>query len=101
VRRSEYGKQNWYDVWLPLLAPTAALMRQTRIGQDKAKWRTFERRFRAELKRPEQSHLLDTLAALSHQTNFSLGCYCPDEQHCHRSILRRVLEERGADMSSD
>jgi uncharacterized protein YeaO (DUF488 family) len=101
VRRSEYGRQNWYDVWLPSLAPSAALMRQTSIVRDKAQWRMFERRFLAELKRPDQSHLLDTLAAFSHQTNFSLGCYCSDEQRCHRSILRRVLQERGADVRGD
>lgn len=96
VRKSQYAKQNWYDVWLPNLAPSAALMRKTRIQDDGTGWRTFERRFLGELQRPEPSHLLDTLAALSHQTSFSVGCYCADERRCHRSILRRMLQERGA-----
>jgi len=81
---------------LPNLAPSAELMRKTRIKEGGAGWSTFERRFTAELKRPEPSHLLDTLAALSRQTSFSVGCYCADERRCHRSILRRMLRERGA-----
>ena len=96
VPRSQYARQNWYDVWLPNLAPSAALMRKTRIQDDGAGWSRFERRFLAELKRPEPSHLLDTLAALSHHARFSVGCYCADERRCHRSILRRALRERGA-----
>jgi uncharacterized protein YeaO (DUF488 family) len=96
VPRSQYARQNWYDVWLPNLAPSAALMRTTRIQEDGAGWRTFARRFLAELKRPEPAHLLDTLAALSQRANFSVGCYCTDERRCHRSILRRALIERGA-----
>jgi len=96
VRKSQYARENWYDVWLPALAPSAALLRKTKVLQDKSQWRMFERRYRSELKQPEQSHLLDMLAALSHQTNFSIGCYCEDEARCHRSILRHVLSERGA-----
>ncbi len=96
VSRSQYARQNWYDVWLPNLAPSAALMRKTRIQGDGTGWSTFERRFLAELKRPEPAHLLDTLAALSRHTRFSVGCYCADERRCHRSILRRALRERGA-----
>jgi uncharacterized protein YeaO (DUF488 family) len=96
VRKSQYAKQDWFDVWLPNLAPSASLMRETSIRNNAAGWRTFARRFQAELKQPGQSHLLDVLAALSHSTNFSVGCYCSDEQRCHRSILRRALSERGA-----
>jgi uncharacterized protein YeaO (DUF488 family) len=96
VRRSQHARQDWYDVWLPNLAPSASLMRETSIREDGARWRTFARRFYAQLKRPEQSHLLDVLAALSHHASFSVGCYCSDESRCHRSILRRALRERGA-----
>src|SRR4051794_22195810 len=76
VPKSQHASENWYDVWLPNLAPSAALMRATRLERDGAGWSVFERRFVAELERPEPSHLLDTLAALSHRTNFSIGCYC-------------------------
>jgi uncharacterized protein YeaO (DUF488 family) len=96
VRKAEYAKQNWFDVWLPTLSPSAALMRETTIGEDGSGWRTFTRRFTAELKKPEPSHLLDALAALSHTTNLSVGCYCADEQRCHRSVLRSELKARGA-----
>jgi len=93
---SAYARDNWYDVWLPAVAPSEALLRKTRVLHDKSQWKIFERRYRSELKQPEQSHLLDMLAALSHQTDFSIGCYCADEEQCHRSILRHVLGERGA-----
>ena len=96
VRTSHYAEQNWYDAWLPTLAPSASLLRQTKIGDDGRGWGAFKKRFQAELKRPEPSRLLDVLAALSHQSNFSVGCYCSDERRCHRSILRRALAERGA-----
>jgi uncharacterized protein YeaO (DUF488 family) len=96
VRKAFYARQNWYDIWLPNLAPSASLMRRTSIYDDGTGWLTFARRYEAELKKPEQSRLLDLLAALSHQTRFSIGCYCADERHCHRSILGRVLRERGA-----
>jgi uncharacterized protein YeaO (DUF488 family) len=96
VRKSQYAEQNWFDVWLPNLSPSAALMRDTAIDDDGSGWRRFERRFSAELKRPDPSHLLDALAALSHMANFSVGCYCDDERRCHRSVLRRELMKRGA-----
>jgi len=96
VPKSQYASRNWYDVWLPNLAPSAALMRETSIQEDADAWNVFERRFLVELKKPETSHLLDTLAALSHHASFSVGCYCADERRCHRSILRRVLKARGA-----
>src|SRR3954453_6366873 len=76
VPKAEYAKQNWYDVWLPNLAPSAALMRATGIREGRTTWKMFERKFVAELSRPEASHLLDTLAALSHHASFSIGCYC-------------------------
>src|SRR5262245_54654514 len=96
VPRSQHATQNWYDVWLPNLAPSAKLMRETRIQDDPSAWNAFARRFRAELRRPDASHLLNTLAALSHDADFSIGCYCADERRCHRSILRRELQDRGA-----
>ena len=95
VPKSEYAKQDWYDVWLPNLSPSPELIRKATVGDDSS-WRTFERRFTSELKEPDKSHLLDALAALSHTADFSIGCYCADERRCHRSVLRRELEKRGA-----
>jgi uncharacterized protein YeaO (DUF488 family) len=95
VPKSEFANQNWYDVWLPELAPSEPLVKLAQRG-DQASWRTFERRFRAELKRPPAARLLDLLAQLSRHSSFSVGCYCEDEQRCHRSILRRELQARGA-----
>ena len=100
VPKREHAKQDWYDVWLPNLAPSATLLKAVRIGETgAADWRKFARRYRAEMSRPESGRLLDLLAALSRYTNFSVGCYCPDEAHCHRSILRQLLRERGAAIS--
>jgi uncharacterized protein YeaO (DUF488 family) len=96
VPKSEYARQNWYDVWLPALAPSAELLRSSRIQADHSRWRAFERRFESELRKPPASHLLDVLAALSHTANFSVGCYCADERFCHRSVIRRFLVQRGA-----
>lgn len=96
VRKAQHSSQNWLDVWLPNVAPSAELMRSTRIQPDGTGWTAFERRYRAELRRPEQSHLLKVLAALSQRTAFSVGCYCADEQRCHRSVLKKVLLAHGA-----
>jgi uncharacterized protein YeaO (DUF488 family) len=96
VKKSDYAKLDFFDVWLPNLSPSEELLRKTKIGEDGTGWRTFERSFRAELKQPDKSHLLDALAALSHVTNFSIGCYCSNEKLCHRSILRAELKKRGA-----
>jgi uncharacterized protein YeaO (DUF488 family) len=97
VRRADHARQNWYDVWLPDLAPSAALVSEALgAGEDDAAWRRFERAYVAEMKKPPASRLLDVLASLSHHANFSVGCYCEDERRCHRSILRRLLGERGA-----
>ncbi len=96
VAKSLYAQESWYDVWLPNLAPSTALVSQRSTLDEDAVWRKFVSRYRAEMKRPEASRLLDVLAALSHQTNFAVGCYCEDEARCHRSILRRLLKERGA-----
>lgn len=96
VPKDQYASQDWYDVWLPNLAPSEELLKATRAEGDAFDMRGFGRRYRAEMKRPENSRLLDLLAALSHQTDFSVGCYCQQEDRCHRSILRQLLLERGA-----
>ena len=96
VPKSEYGSRDLYDVWLPELAPSEELLKRARAADDERSWRAFARAYRAEMKQPERRHLLDLLAALSRQTSLEVGCYCADESHCHRSILRELLAERGA-----
>lgn len=96
VPKSEFASRDFYDSWLPNLSPSAPLMAQGQAATDDRSWAAFKRKFRAEMKQPEASHLLDALAALSHQASFSLGCYCEDEHRCHRSVLRELLTERGA-----
>ena len=98
VARENFAKLDWYDVWLPLLAPSADAVRAALNAASAADWARFERRYRSEMSKPEPRHALDLLAALSHQTDFSVGCYCADEARCHRSILRILLSERDADM---
>jgi uncharacterized protein YeaO (DUF488 family) len=100
VRKENYAKENYYDLWMPDLAPSAALFaRRPATDDDERSWQTFARKYEAELKKPVPSRLLDLLAALSHHSNFSVGCYCDNEARCHRSVLRRVLAERGAAVS--
>ncbi|WP_227105006.1 DUF488 domain-containing protein [Chromobacterium rhizoryzae] len=96
VPKEAFASGDWYDVWFPNLAPSAELVKQAQAAQSAAEWQTFERAYRAEMKAPEQSRELDLLAALSHGSHFSIGCYCQDEAHCHRSVLRALLRERGA-----
>jgi uncharacterized protein YeaO (DUF488 family) len=96
VKKTDYARLDWFDVWLPNLAPSAPLIRKLLDGGVEKGWATFSKRFEAELKRPEAARVLDTLAALSHSAHFSLGCYCENENLCHRSILARVFRERGA-----
>lgn len=96
VPKSEYAARDYYDVWLPELAPSAELVKQAQAATSEKEWRAFVKRYRAELKRPEPSRLLELLAALSRQTDLSVGCYCEDESSCHRSVLREVLAEHGA-----
>lgn len=99
VPKAEFAKRDFYDVWLPDLAPSEALVKQALQADDERAWRSFVRKYRAEMKRPEAAHLLTLLAALSHQTNLAVGCYCEDESHCHRSVLRELLKEHGADLA--
>lgn len=99
VPRTRYATDDWYDVWLPNLSPSQELVTAARASTSKSSWNAFVRHFKSEMSRPEASHLLDTLAALSHSANFSVGCYCVDPDHCHRSILRELLEQRNADLA--
>jgi len=99
VRKADYARLDFYDVWLPELAPSAKLVAAALSAQDAASWRSFKRRFRAEMAKPEAARLLDLLALLSHRTNLSVGCYCSDESRCHRSVLRELLAERDARFS--
>jgi len=98
VPKSEFASRDYYDLWLPDLAPSEALVKQAQQASDDRAWRAFEKKYRAEMKRPETARLLAVLAALSQQTDFSVGCYCDDEARCHRSVLRALLEEQGARM---
>ena len=90
------GVRNFYDVWMPDLAPSAELVAQAKATFDKADWDKFVRKYRAEMAKPGASRVLDLLAALSATAQFSVGCYCEDESRCHRSVLRSLLQERGA-----
>ncbi len=99
VPKAEHASRNFYDVWLPELSPSEALVKQALQAADERAWRAFTTRYRAEMKRPEAARLLALLAALSRQTDFSVGCYCADEARCHRSILKSVLQEHGADLA--
>ena len=98
VPKAEFAKRDFYDVWLPALSPSQDLVTFALHSQDEKSWKTFERKFRAEMKDAEAARLLDLLAALSHQTNFSVGCYCENEDRCHRSVLEKLLKEHGAEM---
>ncbi len=96
VPKSQFASQNWYDVWFPNLAPSVELMKLGQAAVTPAQWVVFARKYRAEMASPDSSHALELLAVLSRDTNFSVGCYCEDEAHCHRSVLRELLIEKGA-----
>jgi uncharacterized protein YeaO (DUF488 family) len=96
VPKAEFASRDFYDVWVPDLAPSEALLKQALAADSDRAWRAFVRRYRMEMQRPEADRLLALLAALSHQTSFSVGCYCADEGHCHRSVLRELLQAKGA-----
>lgn len=98
VPKAEFAKQNWYDVWFPNLAPSAEVMKLGQTAATPAQWAAFARKYRAEMATPAAQHDLELLAALSHTANFSVGCYCADEQRCHRSLLRQLLLEQGAQL---
>ncbi len=99
VPKAEHASRDFYDVWLPDLAPSENLVKQALRASDERAWQAFARRYRAEMKRAETTRLLLLLAALSHQTNLSVGCYCEEENRCHRSVLRALLLEHGAKLA--
>lgn len=96
VPKAEFAAQNWYDVWVPNLAPAAATMKLGRESATPAQWSAFVKKYRSEMAQPDARHLLELLAALSLTADFSVGCYCEDEDHCHRSTLRDLLVDAGA-----
>jgi len=96
VPRSEFASQNWYDVWFPILAPSVETVKLGQDARTPAQWATFARKYRAEMAAPEARHAVELLAALSHHGSFSVGCYCQNEERCHRSVLRALLAEKGA-----
>jgi uncharacterized protein YeaO (DUF488 family) len=96
VPKREHSTQNWYDVWLPELAPSAALVKRAQTAVTAREWADFVKKYRSEMSAPDRVRILELLAALSRQTNFSVGCYCADESRCHRSVLRVLLQEREA-----
>lgn len=96
VPKEAFATQNWYDVWFPNLAPSAETVKLAQEAKTPAQWAAFVRKYRAEMAAPDCSHALELLAALSQQSNFSVGCYCEDETHCHRTVLRELLAEKGA-----
>jgi uncharacterized protein YeaO (DUF488 family) len=96
VPKSEFASGNWYDVWFPTLAPSAESVKLGLSASTPAQWARYVKRYKAEMGKPDARRALDLLAALSHTTNVSVGCYCEDESRCHRSILRQLLVERGA-----
>ena len=96
VPKHRFAELDFYDVWLPELAPSEALFKAGRAATTPAAWRSFQKRFRAEMSKPAPARLLDLFAALSHTTNLAVGCYCAEERRCHRAVLRQLLAERGA-----
>jgi len=96
VPKTSFASQNWYDVWFPNLAPSVETMKSGQQATSARDWLAFAKKYRSEMSTPDNSRTLDLLAVLSQQANFSVGCYCEDESHCHRSVLRALLAERGA-----
>lgn len=99
VPKSKFASGNWYDVWYPNLAPSQELVAQALQATNEAEWKRFVKHYRSEMSTPENSRTLDLLAALSRSANFSVGCYCAEESRCHRSVLRELLLERGAQIA--
>ena len=101
VPKTEFASQDWYDVWYPNLAPSAETMKLGQEAETPAQWNAFMRKYKAEMAGADASRSLDLLAALSHSTALAVGCYCEDESRCHRSLLRGLLAERGADITAN
>ena len=101
VAKREFASGNWYDVWFPLLSPSPETVKLALRAAGPKAWAAFAKKYRAEMARPEANHALELLAALSHHTDFSVGCYCEDEARCHRSLLRQLLIEKGAEVEGE
>lgn len=99
VPKDEYASRDYYDTWLPELAPSPELMKLGKAVESEEDWKAFAKKYRAEMSAPDKCRLLDLLAVLSHGTDLSVGCYCEDETRCHRSLLRELLAERSADLA--
>ena len=99
VPKTEFASQDWYDVWYPNLAPSVETMKLGQAVESDKDWAAFSKKYKAEMNEPDASRNLDLLAALSHNTNFAMGCYCENEARCHRSLLRGLLQERGASIA--
>ena len=99
VPKADFASGNWYDVWYPNLAPSAETVKTALTARMPAEQQAFRRAYRSEMASPENARTIQLLAALSKQTNFSVGCYCEDESRCHRLLLRQLLEEAGAEMA--
>lgn len=101
IPKTAFSSQNWYDVWLPNLAPSVATMKLGQEATTAAQWAAFTKKYRSEMASPENDHVLELLAALSHHSDFSVGCYCEHEAQCHRSILRGLLADKGAAFANE
>jgi uncharacterized protein YeaO (DUF488 family) len=99
VPKAQFAAQDWYDVWFPNLAPSLETMKLGQAAKTEAEWKAFARKYRAEMSVPEATHAIALLAALSHSSDFSVGCYCEREDRCHRSVLRALLAEQGAEFA--
>jgi uncharacterized protein YeaO (DUF488 family) len=99
VPREEFAARDFYDTWLPELSPSQELVSQAMAAETDRDWQAFTRHYRKEMATPQARHLLELLAALSHRTDLAVGCYCEDESRCHRSVLRQLLAEHGADVA--
>ena len=99
VPKSEHATQNWYDVWLPELAPSVQAVQLGKSAATERQWAAFVKKYRAEMAAPDKRRILDLLAAMSRQSSFSVGCYCEEESRCHRSVLRELLQERDAEIT--
>ena len=99
VPKSEFTSQNWYDVWFPNLASSAETVKLGQAADTSAQWAAFKKKYRSEMSSQEAVRIIELLAALSHHSNFSVGCYCENEDRCHRSVLRELLQEQGAQVA--
>ena len=99
VPKDQYASRDYYDTWLPELAPSPELMKLGKAVESDDDWAAFGKKYRTEMSASEKRRLLDLLAVMSHSTDFSVGCYCEEESRCHRSLLGELLREHGADLS--